>query len=105
MSNSLDATPCVEALEEALTTYGTPDIFNTDQGCQFTSEDFTNVLKDYDIKISMDCKGRWVGNVFIERLWRALKYEEAYLKAYDSVSQATQGIGWTFTIRTSGMPA
>jgi putative transposase len=93
LSNSLDAAPCVEALEEALANYGTPEIFNSDQGCQFTSEDFTDVLKDNGIKISMDGKGRWMDNVFIERLWRSLKYEEVYLKAYDSVAQAKQGIG------------
>jgi len=92
LSNSLDAAPCVEALEEALTNYGTPEIFNSDQGCQFTSENFTDVLKDNGIKISMDGKGRWMDNVFIERLWRSLKYEEVYLKAYDSVAQAKQGI-------------
>jgi putative transposase len=93
LSNSLDAAPCVEALEEALANYGTPEIFNSDQGCQFTSEDFTDVLKDNGVKISMDGKGRWMDNVFIERLWRSLKYEEVYLKAYDSVAQAKQGIG------------
>ena len=92
LSNSLDAAPCVEALEEALANYGTPEIFNSDQGCQFTSEDFTDVLKDNGIKISMDGKGRWMDNVFIERLWRSLKYEEVYLKAYDSVAQAKRGI-------------
>jgi putative transposase len=92
LSNSLDAAPCVEALEEALTHYGTPEIFNSDQGCQFTSGHFTDVLKDNGIKISMDGKGRWMDNVFIERLWRSLKYEEVYLKAYDSVAQAKQGI-------------
>jgi len=93
LSNSLDAAPCVGALEEALATYGTPEIFNSDQGCQFTSEDFPNVLKDHDIKISMDGKGRWMDNVFIERLRRSLKHEEVYLKAYDSVAQAKQDIG------------
>ena len=93
LSNSLDTAPCIEALEEALVNHGTPDIFNTDQGCQFTSEGFTEVLKAHDIQISMDGKGRWMDNVFIERLWRSLKYEEVYLKAYDTVSQVTQGIG------------
>ena len=93
LSNSLDTAPCIEALEDALVTHGTPDIFNTDQGCQFTSEGFTEVLKAHGIQISMDGKGRWMDNVFIERLWRSLKYEEVYLKAYDTVSQATQGIG------------
>ena len=85
LSNSLDTAPCIEALEEALASYGPPEIFNSDQGCQFTSEGFTDVLKDHDVKISMDGKGRWMDNVFIERLWRSLKYEEIYLKAYNSV--------------------
>ena len=96
-----------QALEDALAAYGTPVIFNTDQGCQFTSERFTDVLKAHGIQISMDGKGRWMDNVFIERLWRSLKYEEVYLKAYDTVSQAhrASGIGWTSTTRTGGMPA
>ncbi len=93
LSNTLDTVPCIEALEEAITLYGTPEIFNSDQGCQFTSEDFSSVLKKHKIKISMDGKGRWMDNVFIERLWRSLKYEEVYLKAYDTVTQAQQGIG------------
>ncbi len=93
LSNSLDTAPCIEALEEALINHGTPEIFNSDQGCQFTSEGFTSVLKTHDIRISMDGKGRWMDNVFIERLWRSLKYEEVYLKAYDTVAQAQQGIG------------
>ncbi len=93
LSNSLDTAPCIEALEEALVNYGTPDIFNSDQGCQFTSEGFTGVLKAHGIQISMDGKGRWMDNVFIERLWRSLKYEEVYLKAYDTVAQAQQSIG------------
>ena len=93
LSNSLDTAPCIEALEYALQTHGIPAIFNTDQGCQFTSEGFTGVLKAHGIQISMDGRGRWMDNVFIERLWRSLKYEEVYLKAYDTVAQATQGIG------------
>jgi putative transposase len=93
LPNSLDAAPCAEVLKEALPTHGTLEIFNSGQGCQFTSEDFTDVLKAHDIKISTDGKGRWVGNVFIERLWRSLKHEGVYLKAYDSVAQAKQGIG------------
>lgn len=93
LSNSLDTAPCIEALEEALAQQGTPDIFNSDQGCQFTSEGFTDVLKAHHIQISMDGKGRWMDNVFIERLWRSLKYEEVYLKAYDTVAQAQQSIG------------
>lgn len=93
LSNSLDAMPCIEALEEALANHGRPDIFNSDQGSQFTSDGFTDVLKEHGIQISMDGKGRWIDNVFIERLWRSLKYEEVYLKAYDSVAQAQQSIG------------
>ncbi len=91
-SNTLDTGFCVAALNEALCTYGTPEIFNTDQGSQFTSEAFTQVLKDAGIRISMDGKGRWVDNVFIERLWRSLKYEEVYLTAYDTIPQAREGI-------------
>ena len=92
LSNTLDTVPCIEALEEALARYGTPEIFNSDQGCQFTSDSFTDVLKHHKIRISMDGKGRWMDNVFIERLWRSLKYGEVYLKAYDTVKQAHQGI-------------
>ena len=93
LSNTLDADFCIEALQEALDQYGRPAIFNTDQGCQFTSETFTSVLREHDIGISMDGKGRWVDNVFVERLWHSLKYEEVYLKAYDSVTQARASIG------------
>jgi putative transposase len=93
LSNTLDAGFCVEALNEALERYGRPDIFNTDQGSQFTSEAFTGVLREHDIRISMDGKGRWVDNVFVERLWRSLKYEEVYLKAYDSIAHARRSIG------------
>jgi len=93
LSNTLDTTFCVEALEEALHRYGTPEIFNTDQGAQFTSEAFTSKLKEANVRISMDGKGRWVDNVFVERLWRSLKYEEVYLKAYDTVPQAYRAIG------------
>jgi len=93
LSNTLDAAFCVAALREALCTYGAPGIFNTDQGSQFTSEEFTRVLTDAGVKISMDGKGRWTDNVFIERLWRSLKYEEVYLHAYDTVPAARDGIG------------
>ena len=93
LSNTLTADYCVEALEEALAKYGKPEIFNSDQGSQFTSDEFTKVLLDAKVKISMDGKGRWVDNVFIERLWRSLKYEEVYLKAYEDVKQAREGIG------------
>ncbi len=92
LSNTLDTQFYVEALREALHHYGTPEIFNTDQGCQFTSEAFTQALKDAGIQISMDGKGRWVDNVFIERLWRSFKYEEVYLNAYDSMPHARQRI-------------
>ena len=93
VSNTLDADFCVDALEEAISRYGAPDIFNTDQGAQFTSEAFTGVLKAAGIRISMDGKGRWVDNVFVERLWRSLKYEEVYLKAYETVAEARLNIG------------
>jgi putative transposase len=91
---SISMTPdfCIEALEEAIIKYGAPEIFNSDQGSQFTSNDFTNVLKAHGIKISMDGKGRWVDNVFVERLWRSVKYEEVYLHAYESVAAVRAGI-------------
>ena len=93
LSNTLDSDFCVDALEEALAKYGTPEIFNTDQGCQFTSDDFTDVLKEAGVRISMDGKGRWMDNVFIERLWRSLKYECVYLHAFQDGHQARQNIG------------
>jgi len=93
LSNTLDTEFCVEALEEALSRYGAPEIFNTDQGAQFTSAAFTGKLKKANVRISMDGKGRWIDNVFVERLWRSLKYEEVYLKAYDTVPLADLGIG------------
>ena len=92
LSNTMTADFCVEALEEALSRYGTPDIFNTDQGSQFTSSAFTDVLKASGVAISMDGKGRWMDNVFIERLWRSVKYEEVYLRAYDTVAHARAGL-------------
>jgi putative transposase len=93
LSNTLGADFCVEALEDALEQYGKPEIFNTDQGCQFTSTDFTSVLERGGITISMDGKGRCMDNIFVERLWRSLKYEEVYLHAYASVAEAKAGIG------------
>ena len=96
LSNTLETSFCVEALHEALARYGRPEIFNTDQGSQFTSEDFTSVLRDRGIKISMDGKGRCIDNIFVERLWRSLKYEEVYLYAYDSVQEARAGIARYF---------
>jgi len=102
LSTAMDVSFCIDALEEAVERYGAPEIFNTDQGSQFTSEEFTGVLKDNDIKISMDGKGRWVDNVFVERLWRSVKYEEVYLNAYDSVRDAKQSLGRYFAFYNSG---
>jgi putative transposase len=93
LSNTLGAEFCVEALEEALVRHGQPEIFNTDQGSQFTSEDFTGTLQNHAVTISMDGKGRYMDNIFVERLWRSLKYEEVYLNAYGSVAEAKAGIG------------
>jgi putative transposase len=93
LSNTMETPFCVEALEEALARYGVPDIFNTDQGSQLTALEFISVLKDHRINISMDGKGRWMDNVFIERLWRSLKYECVYLQALENGSQARTHIG------------
>jgi len=93
VSITMEADFCVEALEEALATHGKPEIFNTDQGSQFTSEAFTGVLKDHGVAISMDGKGSWRDNVFVERLWKSVKYEEVYLHAYDSVGEARASLG------------
>ena len=101
LSNSLDADFCVEVLQEALGRFGPPEIFNTDQGCQFTSEAFVDVLKAAGVRISMDGRGRWLDNVFVERLWRSLKYEEVYLKAYETVADARSGIGWWLSFYNS----
>jgi putative transposase len=98
LSNTMDDYFCVEALNEAPQLYGKPEIFNTDQGAQFTSVEFTGILKEHDIAISMDGKGRWMDNVFIERLWRSLKYEDVYLKAYDSVAHAKESINSWFNL-------
>jgi putative transposase len=92
LSNTLTTDFCLEAVQEALANYGAPGIFNTDQGCQFTSQEFTGLLKDHGIQISMDGTGCWRDNVFVERLWRSVKYEEVYLRAYDSISAAHQGV-------------
>ena len=95
---------CLEALEEAIVKYGRPEIFNTDQGSQFTSVDFTQVLKDHGIQISMDGKGRWADNVFVERLWKSVKYEHVYLHAYDSVSEARQQLAGYFEFYNTRRP-
>src|SRR5579864_8876747 len=92
LSNTMDVSFCVSALEEALARFGTPEIFNTDQGSQFTSAAFTGVLAAAGIRISMDCRGRWMDNVFIERLWRSLKHEDVYLKGYVDGREAKAGI-------------
>jgi len=92
LSNTLTTDFCVEAVHEAISRYGTPEIFNTDQGCQFTSQEFTGLLTAHGIQISMDGTGCWRDNVFVERLWRSLKYEEVYLQAYETVRDAHQGV-------------
>ena len=93
LSITLEVKFCLEAVEEALVRHGKPEIFNTDQGSQFTSADFTGLLLKHAIAISMDGKGSWRDNVFVERLWRSIKYEEVYLRAYDSVAEARASIG------------
>jgi putative transposase len=93
VSNTLGDDFCVEALEEALARHGRPEIFNTDQGSRFTSDEFTGTLKRHGVTISMDGKGRYMDNIFVERLWRSLKYEEVYLNAYATVAEAKAGIG------------
>jgi putative transposase len=93
VSITMDADFCVQALEEAIARYGVPEIMNTDQGSQFTSSEFTDVLKQHGIDISMDGRGQWRDNVFVERLWRTVKYDDVYLKAYETVSAARAGIG------------
>jgi len=93
LSNSLTSDFCIDALEEAFAKFGRPGIFNTDQGCQFTDGDFIKALKARDVEISMDGKGAWRDNVFVERFWRTIKYEEVYLRAYESVSEAKYFIG------------
>ena len=104
LSNTLTTDFCIEALQEAILRYGPPEIFNTDQGSQFTSIEFTGVLKAHGIRISMDGKGCWRDNVFVERLWRTIKYDEVYLKAYDSVSHAKASLGQFITFYNSRRP-
>jgi putative transposase len=104
LSNSMDTDFCVAALEEALDKYGPPEIFNTDQGSQFTSHAFIKVLQENVIRISMDGRGRWRDNVFIERLWRSLKYENVYINAYETGSEARVGIGkWLEFYKAKGI--
>jgi putative transposase len=104
VSNTLTTDFCLDAVREAIARRGTPEIFNTDQGSQFTSSDFTDLLKAHAIAISMDGKGRWRDNVFVERLWKSVKYEEVYLKAYDSVSDAKAGLGTYLTFYNTRRP-
>jgi len=93
LSNTMEAEFCVEALKDALAKYGPPEIFNSDQGSQFTSDDFTQVLEDAKVKISMDGRGRWIDNRMIERLWRSLKYECVYIRAFETGKEAKAEIG------------
>ena len=104
LSNTLEPSFCCEALEEALNRYDPPEIFNTDQGSQFTSTEFTGLLKGAGVRISMDGRGRWMDNVFIERLWRSLKYECVYLNAFETGSEARQGIGHWIDLYNSERP-
>jgi len=104
LSNTLTTDFCKEAVLEAIARYGTPKIFNTDQGSQFTSLDFTKMLKTHGIDISMDGKGAWRDNVFVERLWRTVKYEEVYLHAYDTVRDAQAGLDRYLTFYNQGRP-
>ena len=104
VSVTMDTDFCVEALEESLGRHGAPEIFNTDQGSQFTSDAFTGLLKANGIQISMDGKGSWKDNVFVERLWKSVKYEEVYLRAYESVPEARTGLGRYFEFYNAGRP-
>ena len=104
LSNSMEADFCVEALNEAIAKHGKPEIMNSDQGSQFTSFEWTQALKDAEVKISMDGKGRWVDNRMIERLWRSLKYECVYLNAFETGSQARSGIGKWLTYYNTERP-
>jgi putative transposase len=104
ISNSMDASFCVDCLEEALRNYGKPEIFNSDQGSQFTSADFTGVLKREEIKISMDGRGRAFDNIFVERLWRNVKYEDIYLKGYATVNELLLGLSEYFALYNSERP-
>lgn len=104
VSNTMEDSFCISALERAIRLHGAPEIFNTDQGSQFTSTDFIAVLKQNDIKISMDGKGRWMDNVFIERLWRSVKYEDVYLKDYRTVVALRQGLAMYFHFYNNERP-
>lgn len=104
ISNTLDADFCVLALEDAMSRYGVPEIFNTDQGSQFTSNDFTKRLRDAGIKVSMDGRGRWLDNVMIERLWRSVKYECIYLRAIETDGELRRTLAWWFGFYNNRRP-
>ena len=104
LSNTMDVQFCLEAVEDAMNCYGIPDIMNTDQGSQFTSYAFTELLKAQGIRLSMDGRGAWRDNIFVERLWRSVKYEEVYLQAYESVSAARAGLARYFQFYNSRRP-
>ena len=104
VSNAMSTDFCVEALEEALTRYGAPEIFNTDQGSQFTADDFTKPLQAKGVRVSMDGKGRWVDNVFVERLWRSVKYEDIYLYAYETPREVKAGLASYFSFYNARRP-
>ncbi len=104
LSNTMDSAFCVNCLEQAIKTYGTPEIFNTDQGAQFTSADFTGVLSQHGVTISMDGRGRALDNIFVERLWRTVKYEEVYLKQYGNLQALSAGLTDYFAFYNSERP-
>jgi len=104
LSNTLTTDFCKEAVQEAINSFGAPEIFNTDQGCQFTNLDFTGTLKNNNIQISMDGKGCWRDNVFVERLWRSVKYEEVYLYAYDCMNDAKRSLEKYFRLYNQDRP-
>ena len=104
LSNTLTTDFCLEAVEDALAQYGTPTIFNIDQGSQFSSTEFVDLLRHHGMQQSMDGKGRWVDNVFVERLWKSVKYEEVYLHAYDSVAQAKHALERYFSFYNQCRP-
>lgn len=104
LSNTLDSEFCVDCLEQSIRSYGTPEIFNTDQGCQFTSEAFTGVLKLHDIAISMDGRGRALDNIFVERLWRSVKHEDVYLKGYVNMPDLQLGLTEYFEFYNTERP-
>ncbi len=104
VSITMDVHFCLEAVEDAIDQYGVPDIMNTDQGSQFTSQAFTGLLKKHDIRISMDGKGSWRDNVFVERLWRSVKYEDIYLRAYESATAVKAGLKRYFRFYNNRRP-